>query len=37
MFTRDLGYLSLLYIHMFRASLAPLVTAWVLSLALGLE
>ena len=37
MFTHDLGYLSFVYIHMFWADQAPLVTAWVFSLLLGLE
>ena len=37
MFTRDLGNLSFVHIHMFRADRAPLVTAWVFSSLLGLE
>ena len=37
MFTRDLGNLSFIHIHMFRADRAPLVTAWVFSSLLGLE
>ena len=37
MFTRDLGYLSFVYIHMFRADRAPLVTALVFSSLLVLE